>query len=340
VEPPVFDLDQGLASSFDWLINWFNGTMADAIEEAVEETINGQLAPTVKLLFESLSDYEETFEVPPFLGATQAVPVGVKVQPAFLSLDPTGGLAALSVSASAQKGPSWLTSPGSLAREGCLDSVETSVDLPTDAPLVMAIHDDVVNQGLFGAWWGGVLHVTVDESLLTTLEVELPIDEIDAQLDPMLPPVLTSCTSNGKPQLHVGDLRILTTFLLNGELAAVEAYASAAFEVEMTAAAAPGATIDLGLGLQNVVWLDFELVSVSGAIQGRQDILQVLIEGLVSEVLANALSNGVFQQFPVPQLAIGTFVPGLPANAALGFIPESLVRKQGYTILSGKVAQN
>ena len=337
VGDPIFDITEGFGAGFDWLVNWFGGSLAGYIEGAVEDAIVTQLAPLLESMLDGLSTYIKSFDIPPFLGGTVATPVTVAVQPTFLWLSPDGVEVGLGISATTPKGPSWIEALGSIARNGCFDADEQPLDMPTDAPIGMAVHDDLINQALFAAWWGGILNVKVDAALLAALEVDLPVDGLEVTVDPHLPPILTSCASNGKPQLQIGDIRVLATFDFNGAPAAVEAFVTAAFEVELTAEAAAGATLDIGFGVTKLVHLDFHIVGTSGAIEGAQNLLELILGNVVEDVVVEALSGGVFKSFPIPQIDLSTVIPGLPANTKLAFDPFALQRTGGYLILRGTV---
>ncbi len=339
VGPLVFDITEGAGSAFDFLFNWFSGTITTYLEDAVADAMSEQIAPLVSQLLAKLSGYVQSFDIPPFLGGTDSVTVTVSVSPSTIEIGPKGARVGLSVSVTTPKGPVDLASLGSLKRAGCFGGTEPALDLPTNAPLAMAVHDDVVNQALFAAWWGGVMNVPVDQVIIDALIPELPVAALKVTLDPKLVPVLTSCTQNGKTQVQVGDMRVITQFEFEGETVVVEAFVSAIFEVELAAAAAENATIDIGFGVTEAQTLEFEVISASGAVEGAENLLQLIMESVVENLVIETVSNGVFQSFPIPQLDLGAFIPGLPSDTVLAFYPQALKRDNGYTVLTGTVVQ-
>ena len=337
VSPPDFELTSGAASWFDFLANWFDDQLAALVETAVHAVLVGEVAPIIKDLLESISQYQASFTISPLLGVTQQTDVTLHVQPSYIDFQSVGAIVGLAVGASTPKGASWLTSPGSIARSGCFDGDEPSLSISTQSPVAMGVHDDLLNQALFAAWWGGVINVSVDAELLKGLIPELPLENLEVQLDPNLPPVITSCTVDGTTQLQIGDLRLQAVFDFGGKPAAMEAWVSAGVEVVLDAKQAPGATIDISFGVQNVTWLEFQLTAVTGEIQGSDEALAKIINTVVVDVLLETLSTGVFKSFPVPAFDLSKLLPGIPEGTALGIVPEAVERQAGYTVLRGTI---
>ncbi|MFT7621661.1 MAG: hypothetical protein ACI9WU_000825 [Myxococcota bacterium] len=332
-----FDITEGATSWLDFLFNWFSGSIENWFETGVENALVEVVAPLVSGLLDGIGTWVQTFDIPPFLGGSQPVSVTAVVSPSFLSLEPSGAVIGLGVSATTPKGASWLAAPGSLARFGCFDGVEPPLDIPKDKPVTMAVHDDVLNQALFAAWWGGILNVQVDESLVQVFVPDLEVEGLEITVDPKSPPIVTSCVIDGQTHLQIGDMRVLTTFDVNGEPAAIEALVTASFEASISVAQAPGATLAIGFGIHDVHFLDFHLVGISGAIQGKEALLEELMRALVQNLIVEALGESAFEEFPIPQFDLSTFIPGLPPNTVLSFDPGELTRQHGYSIIEGAV---
>ncbi|MFT7624114.1 MAG: hypothetical protein ACI9WU_003300, partial [Myxococcota bacterium] len=275
-------------------------------------------------------------EIPPFLGGTTAVPVNIAVAPSYLQLDEDGATIGLALSGTTPKLIDY-DSPGSLARNGCFEDDEQPIALPKDAHVAIALHDDLFNQGFFAAWWGGILNVTIDAALLETLELDLPVEGLEVTIAPMLPPVLTSCTPNGKTRLQLGDVEVAASFEFNGGPAYVRAFVSGSFEVDVEVKAAEGATVEISFGVTDVTALDFEIVETTGAIEGAKNLLQLILTQIIEDVVVEQLAGGVFKNFPVPVFDLSTLIPGLPAQTVLTFDPGALHRDEGYIVLNGTV---
>ena len=335
LDPPVFDITGGFAKLFDWLVNWFADDLAEYVEAAVEDAVQEQLTPVLQSLLNSISTYVKSFEIPSLLGATKPATVTVTVFPTSLKIVDKGAIVGLGIGATTPKGASWLKSPGSIKRSGCFDGTEPPLSMPTSAPLAMAIHDDLINQALFAGWWGGVTSIDIGEEELALVAPELEVEGLEVNLDPLLPPVLTSCTFDGSTQLQLGDVRVEASFLLGGKPAAAVAYVTTGFEVALQVTSAPDATINLTLGIKKLVFLDFHLEDATGAIDGAESLLEVILHDVIANVVVEALAEGFFQSFPVPQFDLASLLPGLPPGTKLAFDPEELTRTHGYIILTG-----
>lgn len=339
IGPLTFDITGGFASGLEWLLNWFNSSVSGWIETAVEGALVSKVSPLVAELINGVSVFAQAFEIPPLMDLTAPVTATIGVVPSHIQLSQDGAVIGVAASLTAVAGPDDLDATGSLARNGCFGGEESPLQVPTNAHIAIAIHDDLLNQGLFAAWWSGLLHVKVDPSVLETLKVELPVDDLSAEVELLLPPILTSCTPNGTTQLQLGDLKVSASFNLNGAPASLTAFASGAFEVDLDAAPAEGATVELTFGVSSVVNLEFEILETTGAIEGAKDVTQLLLSNIVEDVVVNSLSAGVFQSFPVPTFDISTIIPGIPEATTLTFVPHELVRQGGYIVLNGTVVE-
>ena len=339
IGPLTFDITGGFASGLDWLLNWFDSSVAGWIESAVEGALVSKVSPLIAELINGVSVFAQTFEIPPLMDLTAPVTATIGVVPSHIQLSHNGAVIGVAASLTAAAGPDDLDPTGSIARNGCFGGDEPSLQVPTNEHIAIAIHDDLLNQGLFAAWWSGLLHVKVEPSVLEKLKVEFPVDELSTEVELLLPPVLTNCTPNGKTQLQLGDLKVSASFMLSGAPASLTAFASGAFEVDLDAAAAEGATVELTFGVSSVVDLDFEILETTGAIEGAKDVIQLLLSNIVEDVVVNSLSAGVFQSFPVPTFDISTIIPGIPEATSLTFVPYELVRQGGYIVLNGSVVE-
>ena len=335
--PLVFDITGGIVSGLDFILNWFDSQIAGWIELAVEDALVNSVSPMIGQLIDGVGTFVQGFEIPALLGITPAVQVEVAVEPSYIFLDNSGATIGLAISATTPGGISGVQAYGSLARNGCFDGDEPSLQIPKDSHVAVALHDDLLNQALFAAWWGGLLDVDIDVDKLADIQLDLPIDGLKVAVKNFLPPVMTSCTPNGKTQVQLGDVRIVASFDFNGAPASVEAFVSAAFEIELDVAAAPGSTVDITFGVSKPVALDFEIVSTTGSLDGAKNLLQIILTNVVEDVVLKSLSEGIFKSFPVPSFDLSTVIPGVPADTVLAFDPTDLKRLGGYVVLNGTV---
>lgn len=338
VEKPKVDIKEGAASLVDWLINWFSKSLGGYIEKAVESAIDEKLVPMVKGLLTQLSNFEQSFEIPPLPFIEKGITVTVKAAPSQVTFGNTGAILALKISATTGQAFSWLSSPGSIGRGGCLMGKQQNLAMPA-APIAMALHDDLLNQVLFAAWWGGLANINIDPEYISGKKPDLPVQDVVVQVDPWLPPILNSCQDDGTTVMQVGDLRVLITFkFIGGEPAAIEVFASGSFAVSLGAEPGKNGSLNLNLSVDKVLDLEFHLVDVSGAIDGSEDFIESLLQDVVADLIIDAFVGGFMQSFPIPQLDIGGFIPGIKEGTYLNFSPSGLVRQGGYIVVSGKIS--
>jgi hypothetical protein len=333
---PTFDVTEGFAAFFDWMINWFSGDIASTIEEAAKDALKNRVAPALKQAFNSLGHYERAFEIPPVLGASNPISVSVSVRPSLLDIKPDGVRAALQVRLSAVGDRDPTLVPGSPLRSGCGSAPEPALSLPTESPMAVALHDDVVNQALFAFWWARGTTMDLDAEQIAVILPDAPVEGLDVSIDLALPPVVSSCTPGGATWLQIGDARVLVHFEVNGQPASVDAWVSASVEVDLEASAAPDATVSFTFGVVRLVSSGFQVLSTSGPLEGAEALVEAILQEVVTGLIADPLSGGVFHSFPVPHLDLGGYIPGFPTGTIVSFDPDAVSRKDGYVMLTGR----
>lgn len=335
---PAVDLTGGFASLFDWLVDWFSGPISNLVESAIEGAVLAKVAPALAAALETFASYETTLTVPSIMEVTPPIAVTVAVSPTDLAFTPQGATIGLGVGITVPKGVPSLEAVGSLARDGCFAGSPPSFVAPHDAPIVLAVHDDVINQLLFAAWWGGATHVDIPPSLLGALGTSEGIEKLSLKLAPLLPPVLTGCTPKGFLQLQLGDAGVSIDFELNGAPGGAEIFVSAALTANVVATPGPDGTVNLGIEILSLDVFDFQVMSASGFLVGSEPLIEVLVGTVVVDVIADKIAGGFAQSFPVPKFDLSKVLDTLPAGTSIGFAPKSLGRDGGYTVLSGGVA--
>ena len=67
------------------------------------------------------------------------------------------------------------------------------------------------------------------------------------------------------------------------------------------------------------------------------EVIELLLAALVSDVIAGDLLTGLIGAFPLPTVTIGSYVPGLDPDAVLSFDPKSIEGVGAHLILGGEL---
>jgi hypothetical protein len=255
-----------------------------------------------------------------------------------LKFSPVGGLLALKAGFVAAKGTPHSVL-GSIARSGCIGTVEDQFALDQNQRLQLAIHDDVLNQALHAVWLSGALKLgQVDLAALAgsgAAASPLPLDGATLDLDLFLPPILETCATAEpmKVRLQVGDAYAKANLPLGDPPLSLGFFASldvgATLGLTQDAAGKQQLQIALGKDLQ---W-QLELASITPGYESSQATFEGLIAKLLQDQLAKGLPGLDQLQLDLPSLDLGGLIPGLPGGAKIGLQIHKLSRQSGYTAI-------
>ena len=298
--------------------------------------MQGYLKPSIQEALESFTVFTKSLTIPSILGITKPVDITFAVQPTTIEIDYAGMKVGLGASVVAENGlPAGATAPpGSLARQDCLGAGSDDFYLPTTAPLALAIHDDLLNQLLFGAFYGGVLHLDIPGSVIAD---KLGLDGVKVDtisIRPLLPPVITSCPSPGHLTVQLGDFGVAASLELNGKAGAIEGTIYASADVTIKAVQGSSGALELGLSVDKLDTFAFKVTDATGALDGSESVIELLFREVAKSLVGDAVGGGFLKSFPVPTIDISSFASGLP-SLSLGFAPESVSIDSGFTVIVG-----
>ncbi len=157
------------------------------------------------------------------------------------------------------------------------------------------------------------------------------------RLDPLLPPILTSCATPGALELQVGDLGLKVDFDLGGGPGSLEFFGTLRVEVLPVLVGAAGQR-QLSLELGAVHDLAFDVVHAEGTGAGLTTLVETLLADVVRNLVLETLVKDALTAWPIPVLDLGAYVPGLPAGSKVTFEPQTLAPlEHGNLLLGGKV---
>ncbi|MEC9071150.1 MAG: hypothetical protein VX938_02170, partial [Myxococcota bacterium] len=293
-------IEEGAASLFNWLINWFEDDLAWLVAEQMKEWVQADLAPVVNGVLSGVTQYDVVFDVPsPVSGETVPVKLGVAPTDAYFS--PEGAEFASDMGLGTDKGTSHPV-VGQVLRSGCGTGVTPSLELPHDAPIEAYAHEDLVNQLLFNVWWSGQTKFTLTDEWLGPYLTDYGVDNVVLELDPLLAPVATTCTSHGGPEIQVGDVHVNASFNKDGVPGTLEMFASARARVTFGVEESPDGTSNVALAMQSIEELSMDEVTIGGLDEVNSALIEMLVTEALLDIFVETYMSQVAGSFPVPSV--------------------------------------
>lgn len=329
------DLESGAASLFDWLINWFTDDLAEIVATKLETAIPNELIPQLLALLDTVLEQDMVFHIPPIPGTGEELTVYLETKPVTVDLNNNGSAFGLSVGVGTPKKTGFL-SPGSFKRGDCGGKETGTFTMPKSLPIEAAVHEDLINQVLFALWWGGHMNVTVDETLLGDVAGSFGMKNLEVEVEPYLPPIYTTCTEDGAPQMQLGDLYLNATFTMNGQPAQLEIFAAMKVETDINIEPAYP-TNKLGINVGDVVAMGIDVVTAQGALQGGEGLMEELLTSIVVDVLIKTYLSEVVASYPIPAIELGVLLPDyFPPNSTVRFQILNAIHDHGFFLVTGK----
>lgn len=318
----------------NWLINFFEGTFTDYIEAAFVDQVATQLPPIVANALESIA-FDDQFTIPPLLGSGKSVVLTLKSALSSLLFKIEGGTLGLFASIVTPKDQKY-PSKGAIGRANCLTGKTELFAFPTAFPLQIALHDDVVNELLFGIWWANALAFPVDPSLFAGIDLnKYGITDLNLFVDFMMPPITTSCNPQQKVKIQIGDIYLKTNLKLSGIPLEMDIFASIEADAQFVVSQTPTGP-QLGIVIQGISDIATDVVFADENLLGFKDTVLGLIENQLIPSVVNALVGGALAGFPLPAVDL-SFAPGVPVGTKLELDLQTVSRISGFTVLQGDV---
>jgi len=338
----------------DGLVYLFEGTIKSTITEGLQSALTG----LPKALADALNgiSVDETLLVPALLANAAPVPVSLKTS--LSSLSATEGRLHLGLGAGvASKKGTTHDSPGAIARSGCLGTSPEVGKLPKDGELAFGLSDDVLNELLFEAWWGGAFEgplkgdimAGAKGNLITAMKEKLGIElkegdlQAGAEVDFLLPPIVIGCGETWPVQVQVGDARLMIWVDISaGPLkgsGTLTAYLSMEAPLTFAVVEWPGGqTLSAFLDGAPSIWWDVE-VDLGGILAQLKEPLLVSVEGELDKVILQDIPAQALTSIAWPTIPLDTLHPSVPSGTALGVDGTGVKRLPGITEVHGDVVQ-
>ena len=222
--------------------------------------------------------------------------------------------------------------PGTFKRGDCGGQDTGLFALPKSGQLEAAVSEDLVNQLLFQLWWGGHFTASITSDILDPLLENFDITGLVVKLDPYLPPLYTSCTPSGAPEMQLGDINVWASFSMGSQNGEVDLFAS--LKVGAQVVAANGA---LGLAVGEVSELGLDVVSAQGMMEGNEELLEQLLTEVLVNILIKDYLADVLAAYPIPAVNLGALAGDyFPAGTVVKFKPTAASSDHGFLLLVGE----
>ena len=331
------NFDEGALSWLNWFTNWFEDSLAGYVVGQVETWMLENVSPLLTEVLNDLADYELTFDAPSIGSDGGVLPLGLDVSPIALVMSEEGAAFDIEIGVGADKGTTY-TAPGSVLRGFCPHGESTKPTLPRTSVVEGYLHEDIVNQAFFMLWWGGLTKFSVGPEIIGQYVTGFDLSDLYVDIDPMLPPVVTSCNPEGQLEAQLGDLYAKATFGFLEQQATLEFYASARGSASFKVEEVVDAPNYLALQLDDIDQLAIEVIAIDGLDPIKKSILSLMLSDAVVEVFINQFLAGIAGSYPIPNVDLSPWVDeSIHEKPILRLEMETLQFEAGYVLLGGRV---
>lgn len=343
------NIDGILGFLFGWIIDWFVDGYVGVLEQTAMKMVDEQVAGITEGILNDLA-LNQQMEVPNPLNPN-APPVTLSLVSSIRELLFTNTGVEVRLDAAVLSPKNINKNPlGSIGRASCLKWVPEKFFIDKEEFAVMAIHDDMLNEVLFAAWWAGLLDMVVpvgefvDPAVLDEALADfgidpamLPIDFNDmvVKTEFFLPPIITSCNDafDELLQLQIGDIYIeLNTTMLNQPVT-MGMFVTMAAEAAINVVDAPGGGQEISLTIGEIDPMVAQMTYISDNLAGGEGFLTMIIQGILLPQLLGGFANQSLASFPLPVINVSELSTFLPQGIVWEFIIDKFWRELGFTSL-------
>ena len=303
-------------------LTWIEGPLIDGLEVVLAGLVEEQIGSALGSLFDALA-ISQTFEIPSPVGNSAPNVIALETAADGIDISPERLQLRLAGVAYAQAPVRPFPSLGSIGHRGC--APYTALTFPPPAPMVVGLQDSLINELLFAVWEGGTLSLAIGPGEAGELSIDLPIADLELEVEPLLPPVYNSCGDGGE-RLQLGDLYLDLRFNLGGPAhVALWLQTEAAVTLAVGTNEEGGTQVALALGDLDPLFL--EVVENEGYFAGDDQAVIDLITSLVPQLLATVTESA---RFDLPTIDLGALTPAVPAGTVLNLDVRSIGRDNAY----------
>lgn len=319
---PILDdiINQGL----DFIEPAMLGILETAIPFLVEEEISKALSQ-----FAEAFSLDEEIELPALIEGQPATVLKLQTKPS--DVFPTAKSLRFEMDglSYAVNGVRPYSVPGSPQFSTC--GPPGDIPTPPSGPMVVGVHDDLLNQLAFAIWDAGTLNMSLDGNSLGDLDLaSYGVLLNSLELNGMLPPMVNSC--DGVMKLQLGDLFLDTDLILLGEAAQFSMWLQVEATINFVSEVDEEGVSKLVFDIQNFDALLMEVVTNEGMFEGDDTGLVDLIGNTMLPLLLDNLAGDALA-FEIPAIDVSELSPDLPAGTVLNIDLQEFSRKDAYLVI-------
>ena len=182
--------------------------------------------------------------------------------------------------------------------------------------MMIALHDEVLNQLMFGLWDGGTLNLKLGAEDIGDFDLAaFGISNLAVDLDGYVSPFFNGCTP-GEAVVQLGDLWVDATMEFIGIPTHIGMWLHGDIPLKLEAVEGASGGSEIGFELGTLDGLRFEIVTNTGIFEGNdQGIVDLIKDILLGSVLDGLLGEN--SSFPIPEFDLSELAPELPEGAVL-----------------------
>ncbi|MFT5432974.1 MAG: hypothetical protein ACI9OJ_003679, partial [Myxococcota bacterium] len=322
----VSGLDSLIAGLVDPLLNAIVPLVTDILDPIIADLGGTLLETALKSL-----EIDQMIPIPELIPGQPTAEVSLKARIGDVAFSDAGAILGL-VGASVAEKKVDRDPLGTLMHDGC-GSDETPYALPTQGTMEFAVKMDLINELLFSFWYNGGLNLNLDSQALSALGEDLPLDNAEIVLKPLLAPVMTDCNDKGTLKVQLGEAYMEASLGLADLPVEFKAWLSVEVDVGLVAQGD-----ELGVVVNGISTFQLELFDVKGTFEGNEAALENLIKGLIDTLLGDLLT-GSLAQFPIPSFDLTGLAPGVPEGTELKLGNLGISKSKGYLQIEGSLLQ-
>lgn len=324
-------------AAIDLVITYVQEPLVDSLEGLIVDLITNELADALDGVLSALT-IDERFELQSPVAGAPGNWIQIKTEPKGVDIAPERLQVRLDGIAYAINPQRPHEHPGSIGHRGCAPM--TALEFPSPAPIVVGLHDDLINELLFAIWEGGTLSLNLGPEEAASLVGSFGLTDAHITVDALLPPVFDSCGADGVKtveKVELGDLYLEASANFAGEPIKLGLWIMT--EAPLSVAFAPNAEgkleLSLVVGELDPMWI--EVVTNEGRFEGSDEAVIGLVEGQLIPQLLGTLTESA--HFALPTIDLGSLTTAVPAGTVINLDVRAIARDNAYLTVQGAFEQ-
>lgn len=332
----------GLSSAaVNILLSIINPYIVTLMEAVMTVVIEDQVASAFGGLFSALA-LNLDFDLPSIVPGGDPNVIALATQPRGLEISPERLQLRMNAMATTKNPDRPHPHLGSLRHSGC--APPSSLTFPPPGRITVGLHDDFINQLLFGVWEGGTVNIALAPPASDALLGSFGFAGATLNVDALLPPVFNSCQARNNfgeveggivDRVQLADIFaeiILPSGATNARIA-LWIMAEAPLRVEF-------GTNDAGemvarLVIDRIEPLFTEIISNEGPFAGDDQLLIELVHDLLIPQLLGLVEESA--AFVLPSIDLGALTSSVPVGTTINLNVGGVGRDNGYMTVFGSL---